>query len=150
MLLIDREFKLDQINEILDALIFHINIDCSVILLNGEIGAGKTTFIKYLLERFNINKNTVQSPTYNILLQYNGSINNKKNIIIKHYDLYNANADMLFELDLMQNLLSGICIIEWPRDNIKSSYILKNAISINLDYVNEVTRKIKIYVPFLK
>jgi len=58
-----------------------------VIFLYGEMGVGKTTFVKYLINQFQTKKNLiiseVTSPTFNLLNEYEAD-----NLVIKHYDLF--------------------------------------------------------------
>ncbi len=83
------------------------------LLLFGELGVGKTTFVRFLINELqskkNIDTTEVLSPTFNILNEY--QINN---INIKHYDLYRIKQkEELENLDLFQEK-DVINIIEWP------------------------------------
>lgn len=82
-----------------------------IILLNGELGAGKTTFTKSLAEAIGVT-DTVTSPTFAFMREYKGSV-----FDLYHYDMYRAESeDELFELGLSDNLeLDGICVIEWNK-----------------------------------
>ena len=113
-----------------------------VIFLFGEIGSGKTTFTRFLinnLEQKNKSKKSdVLSPTFNIVYHY--SIGNKK---ILHYDLYRLknNRDIL-ELGIFENLKQRIKIIEWP-ELIKLKP--KDRIEIIFKYLKKSSsRKVKI------
>ena len=113
-----------------------------VIFLYGEIGSGKTTFTRFLinnLEHKNKSKKSdVLSPTFNIVYDY--SVGNKK---ILHYDLYRLknNRDIL-ELGIFENLKKNIRIIEWP-ELIKLKP--KDRIEIFFKYLkNDSSRKVKI------
>ena len=86
--------------------------DC--IFLIGEIGVGKTTFtrclINYLQKREGIEETEVLSPTFNLLYEYN-----IKNLKIMHYDLYRIkNKKELDQLGVFKEDISTIKIIEWP------------------------------------
>ena len=99
-----------------------------IFLLYGEIGVGKTTFVKILINqlqlKYNTNKTEVLSPTFNILNEY--QINN---LNVKHYDLYRIKQkDELYNLGLFEEK-DIINIIEWPE--ILKSYKIK---SINFDF----------------
>ena len=99
----------------------HINLG-DFILLTGNLGVGKTTFIKYIinyLQRKNRKKiSEVPSPTFNITNEYQ-----IKKILIKHYDLYRIkNKKELYNLGFQENLKKQITLIEWP-EIIKSEYI---------------------------
>ena len=82
----------------------------TIILLKGQLGSGKTTFVKELL--FHKYKfNDVNSPTFGIINSYNIS----KNLIF-HYDLYRINnVSELDEIGLYDNLeTKAVHFIEWP------------------------------------
>ena len=87
---------------------------CSIFLY-GEIGVGKTTFIRYLINKFQkINKleiTEVTSPTFNLLNEY--QINELK---INHYDLFRLkSAEEIRNLDLFEDSKNTITFIEWPQ-----------------------------------
>tara|TARA_B100002019_G_C20845997_1_gene392244 strand:+ start:24 stop:473 length:450 start_codon:yes stop_codon:yes gene_type:complete len=113
--------------------------DC--IFLIGEIGVGKTTFTRYLinyLQKKNGEKITeVLSPTYNLLYEYD-----LKRIKIMHYDLYRIRDEKeLKQLGIFLDKQDTIKIIEWPQlINIPIS----DKLEIHLDYAkNEKEREIK-------
>ena len=116
-----------------------IKNDC--IFLIGEIGVGKTTFTRYLinyLQKKNGEKITeVLSPTFNLLYEYD-----LKGIKIMHYDLYRIRDEKeLKQLGIFLDNQDTIKIIEWPQlINIP----LSDKLEIQLDYVkNEKEREIK-------
>ena len=113
--------------------------DC--IFLIGEIGVGKTTFARYLinyLQEKNVEKITeVLSPTFNLLYEYDLKV-----IKIMHYDLYRIRDEKeLKQLGIFLDNQDTIKIIEWPQlINIP----LSDKLEIHLDYVkNEKEREIK-------
>ena len=113
--------------------------DC--IFLIGEIGVGKTTFTRYLinyLQEKNGEKITeVLSPTFNLLYEYD-----LKRIKIMHYDLYRIREEKeLNHLGIFLDKEDTIKIIEWPQlINIP----LSDKLEIHLDYVkNDKEREIK-------
>ena len=113
--------------------------DC--IFLIGEIGVGKTTFTRYLinyLQEKNGEKITeVLSPTFNLLYEYD-----LKRIKIMHYDLYRIREEKeLNHLGIFLDKQDTIKIIEWPQIiNIP----LSDKLEIHLDYAeNENQREIK-------
>ena len=102
------------------------------ILLTGNLGVGKTTFIKYIinsLQRINRQKiSEVPSPTFNITNEYQ-----IKKISIKHYDLYRIkNEKELDNLGIQENLKKQITLIEWPE--ILKKLKIKNTISLIFKY----------------
>ena len=113
--------------------------DC--IFLIGEIGVGKTTFARYLInylqEKNGEQITEVLSPTFNLLYEYD-----LKRIKIMHYDLYRIRDEKeLKNLGIFLDKQDTIKIIEWPQIiNIP----LSDKLEIHLDYVkNEKERKIK-------
>ena len=86
-----------------------------IIYLNGEMGVGKTTFVRYLINEFQ-KKNKLQitevtSPTFNILCEYD--INQIK---INHYDLFRLKTkEEILNLDLFNDISNTITFIEWPQ-----------------------------------
>ncbi len=113
--------------------------DC--IFLIGEIGVGKTTFTRYLinyLQKKSGEKITeVLSPTFNLLYEYD-----LKRIKIMHYDLYRIRDEKeLKQLGIFLDKQDTVKIIEWPQlINIP----LSDKLEIYLDYVkNEKEREIK-------
>ena len=102
-----------------------------IIFLYGEMGVGKTTFIRYFingLQKKNKEKITeITSPTFNLLNEYK-----IKNFQIMHYDLFRlSSSDELKNLDLFENKLNSITLIEWPQI-IKEKP--KNLIELTLNY----------------
>ena len=85
------------------------------IFLYGEIGVGKTTFIRYLINQFQkFNKleiTEVTSPTFNLLNEY--QINDFK---INHYDLFRLKStEEIKNLDLFEDNKNIITLVEWPQ-----------------------------------
>ena len=109
-----------------------------VIFLHGEIGVGKTTFVRYLINHFqkinNLELTEVTSPTFNILNEY--KIND---IRINHYDLYRLkDLRELADLNLFGNNQNLITVIEWP-GIIKAKP--KNLIEIFFKYNNDYSKR---------
>ena len=87
----------------------------NVVFFYGEMGVGKTTFIRYLIniiqKENKLEQTEVTSPTFNLLNEY--QINK---ININHYDLYRLkSAQELKNLELFENNKSLITLIEWPQ-----------------------------------
>ena len=85
-----------------------------VIFLYGEIGVGKTTFARLLINSYEKEKNLkvseVLSPTFNIVFEYD-----IKKFTIKHYDLYRLkNGSDIKNIGLFEDLEQTITLIEWP------------------------------------
>jgi len=114
-----------------------------VIFLYGEIGTGKTTFVRFLInhleEKNNIEKSDILSPTFNIVYDYD-----IKRIKILHYDLYRIkNYNDVLELGMFESLKNHIKIVEWP-ELIKPKP--SDRIDIKFKYVkNKNSRVVKIF-----
>ena len=108
------------------------------LFLYGEMGVGKTTFVRYLINGFQ-KKNKlilteVTSPTFNLLSEY--SINN---LTIKHYDLYRLkNEKEIDNLGLFEEEPDSIILVEWP-EIIKRN--LKNLIKLYFSYENDYQKR---------
>ena len=105
-----------------------------VIFLYGEMGVGKTTFIRYLINGFQkknkLELSEVTSPTFNILNEY--QINQIK---INHYDLFRLkSSEELKNLCLFEDKQNSITLIEWPQI-IKEKP--KNLIELNFKYEDD-------------
>ena len=112
------------------------------IFLTGDIGVGKTTFTRYLINYLQKKEGTktteVLSPTFNLLYEYD-----LKKFKIMHYDLYRLkNEKELNTLGIFQENENAIKIIEWP-SLIKIPILDK--LEIHLDYAKrENERKLKL------
>ena len=105
-----------------------------VVFLYGEMGVGKTTFIRYLINGFQkknkLELSEVTSPTFNILNEY--QINQIK---INHYDLFRLkSSEELKNLCLFEDKQNSITLIEWPQI-IKEKP--KNLIELNFKYEDD-------------
>ena len=107
-----------------------------IILLNGDLGAGKTTFTKAFAYALGVTQN-VTSPTFMFMREYKGKFP------IYHFDMYRVSSeDELYELGLNDYLETkdGICLIEWN----KFEDIRKDVIDITITRVDENTRIIDV------
>ena len=115
-----------------------------IYLFQGELGAGKTTFVRLLIYNLFVLNNlpkpsSIISPTFPILVTYE-----LNSLQIYHYDLYRVkNLKELEELDFFENLNNNITFIEWPEILINLP-INKKHYLINLDMISETKRKINI------
>ena len=117
-----------------------------VVLLHGEIGAGKTTFIRYLInslkKKNKVKLGEITSPTFSILNEYE-----IKNITIRHYDLFRIkDSSEIKNIGIYENIHDFITFIEWPNKiekKIKKKYNLyfKYNSKLNMRYL-EVSKRI--------
>lgn len=105
-----------------------------VVTLTGDLGAGKTTFVKYLVQALG-SKDDVTSPSFTIINEYQG------NTKIYHMDMYRLEtldeAMMTGFLDCV-NAKDGICLIEWPQ--IVESVLPKNKICVTIKNNNNIRK----------
>ena len=107
---------------------------CDVVLLKGEMGAGKTVFVKGVAKALGIT-DMITSPTYAYMNDYDG--------VLYHYDCYRlSNGEDAEALGLTDYFYAdGICIIEWS-ENI-SSVLPKNCKSVTIQKIDENKRRIE-------
>ena len=123
-------------------LTFHLNSG-DIIFLYGEMGVGKTTFIRFLINEFQERKNLditeVPSPTFNLLNEYQ-----VQDLVIKHYDLFRIkDKSEISDLHLFEDSKNIITLIEWPELIEKKKII--NTIDLTFSYENEFnSRSVKI------
>ena len=115
-----------------------------ILFLKGELGSGKTTFSRFIINNLHVKKNilkpdSINSPTFPILLSYN--LNSYE---IHHYDFYRIkNLKEVEELDFFENFKNSISIIEWPEILINLPFKEKHYL-INLVLYSKKKRKINI------
>ena len=110
-----------------------------IVYLYGEMGVGKTTFVRYLINQFQKNKKLhiteVTSPTFNLLNEY--IVND---LVIKHYDLFRLKDESeITNLDLFENNQNTITLIEWPQLISKNKSI--KSIDLIFSYENELNNR---------
>ena len=108
------------------------------IFLYGEIGVGKTTFARKLINNYElenkIKKSEVLSPTFNIVFEYD-----IKDFTIKHYDLYRLkNVKDIQNIGLFENTEQCITLIEWP-ELIKEKPL--NRIDLFFKYTDDMNKR---------
>ena len=110
-----------------------------ILFFFGEIGVGKTTFIKYLINNLQkINKvklTEVPSPTFNLLHEYK-----VKNLLIEHYDLFRIEKKIdIKNLGILENRSSILTLVEWPE---KISKRPKKRIELLFKYKSKSDKRI--------
>ena len=106
------------------------------IFLYGEMGVGKTTFVKYFINEYQKINNLIQteitSPTFSLLNEYQ-----VKDIRIKHYDLFRINKkEDINNLDIFEKNNKLITLIEWPQ-LIADKQDIK-FIALTFNYLNDL------------
>ena len=110
-----------------------------VAYFHGEIGVGKTTFIRHLinnLQQLNkINLTEVTSPTFNLVNEYDVG-----NFIIQHYDLYRlTDYSEIKNIGLFENREEVVTLIEWP-EKIKET--IDSKIDLHFEYNDDLIKDI--------
>lgn len=105
-----------------------------VVCLEGDLGTGKTHFIKGIAEGLGIDASKVSSPTFNIVNEYTGEIP------LYHFDCYRIEREEeMQEIGFDDYLFGdGISVIEWPSKI--SGLIPENAIKINMEHAGKSKR----------
>ena len=110
------------------------------VFLYGEMGVGKTTFVKYFINEYQKINNLIQteitSPTFSLLNEYQ-----VKDIRIKHYDLFRINRkEDINNLDIFEKDNKLITLIEWPQ-LIADKQDIK-FITLTFNYLNQLNDRI--------
>ncbi len=112
-----------------------------IILLGGDLGAGKTTFTQFLAQEMNVDeKEYVSSPSYALLHEYTATIP------FYHMDLYRLHdADDVEDAGLLEYMYAeGLCVVEWPERlgiNKPNEYL-----AINFEIVEADSRNIDFFL----
>ena len=109
-----------------------------VVFFHGEIGVGKTTFIRHLVNHLQINNHQnqteVTSPTFNLVNEYDVGI-----FTIQHYDLYRlTNSDETKNIGLLENQKEILTLIEWPE---KINNEIDNKIDLFFQYGEDMNKR---------
>ena len=108
------------------------------VLFHGEIGVGKTTFIRHLINYLQVNnylkQTEVTSPTFNLVNEYDVGI-----FIIQHYDLYRLTSiDETKNIGLLENQKEILTLIEWPE---KINNKINNKIDLFFEYGEDMNKR---------
>ncbi len=134
------KYTLFQIDNLVKRILLNISkTDC--IFLFGEMGSGKTTFTRALInqlqEKNKVPKTDVPSPTFNLLYEYE-----IKSLKVMHYDLYRLKSNKEIEQSgIFEDSMNIISVIEWP-EKIKKKF--ENRLEITFYHeTDKESRKIK-------
>lgn len=108
-----------------------------LVLLNGDLGAGKTTFTQFAFKHLGVNE-VVNSPTFAIMKIYHGKFN------FYHFDTYRISTEEAIEsgFDEILSKKDAVIFIEWS-ENI-SPLLPKKYIEVNIKILNDSAREIEI------
>ncbi|WP_340105884.1 tRNA (adenosine(37)-N6)-threonylcarbamoyltransferase complex ATPase subunit type 1 TsaE [Rhodohalobacter sp. 8-1] len=109
-----------------------------IICLKGELGAGKTHFVKGFVTAFGISPEAVSSPTFSIIQEYSGTLP------VYHFDFYRLeNVQEALEIGSEEYFYGeGVSIIEWPER--VEAILPEDVKQIHIASINRSTRKITI------
>jgi len=108
-----------------------------VLLLSGELGAGKTAFVRGLAQGLNIGEDEVSSPTFTLVHEYHGG-----RLTLYHVDLYRLDRAATDDLGLDEmGVADGVLAIEWPD---RLTHALGPALRVRIDVVDANTRQINL------
>ena len=106
-----------------------------VLLLSGELGAGKTTFVRGLAAGLGIDPGEVSSPTFTIVHEYRGG-----RLTLYHADLYRLERAATEDVGLEEmGVRDGVLAIEWPE---RLTHSLPGARSVHFELLDEGRRRI--------
>jgi tRNA threonylcarbamoyladenosine biosynthesis protein TsaE len=106
-----------------------------VLLLSGDLGAGKTAFVRGLAQGLGINEDEVSSPTFTLVHEYRGG-----RLTLYHVDLYRLDRAATDDLGLDElGVADGVLAIEWPD---RLTHTLAGARAIDIEIVDDTTRQI--------
>jgi tRNA threonylcarbamoyladenosine biosynthesis protein TsaE len=107
-----------------------------VLLLSGDLGAGKTTFVRGLAEGLGIDPGEVSSPTFTLVHEYRGG-----RLTLYHADFYRLEKGGTDDLGLEECGVDGVLAIEWPN---RLEHEMPGAMRVTLEVVDDSTRRITI------
>ena len=114
----------------------------NVLLLSGNLGAGKTAFVRGLAEGLGIDPEEVSSPTFTLVHEYRGG-----RLTLYHVDLYRLQRADTDDLGLEQmGVGDGVLAIEWPD---RLTHQMPHTTTVRIEIVGECTRKVEIGGPAL-
>ena len=110
----------------------------NTVLFHGEIGVGKTTFIRHLINHLQANNHLKQtevtSPTFNLVNEYDVGV-----FKIQHYDLYRLTSiDETKNIGLLENQKEILTLIEWPE---KINNKINNKIDLFFEYGADMNKR---------
>ena len=109
----------------------------SVVLLSGDLGAGKTAFIRGVAEGLGIDPGDVSSPTFTLVQEYRGG-----RLSLVHVDLYRLNdAREIDELGLEEIAADAVLAIEWAE---KRPRPMRGAVEVRIEHGDGDTRRLSI------
>lgn len=112
----------------------------SIVMLSGDLGAGKTAFVRGLAAGLGIEPSDVSSPTFTLIHEYRGG-----RLLLRHVDLYRLQPHEVDDLGL-DELTSGdvVTAIEWP-DRLRQAF--DDTVTVDIRHAAGDTRVITVVTP---
>jgi len=133
--------KIESLSKINETATEFIKImgDNTVFAFRGEMGAGKTTFIKAICENLGVS-DTINSPTFSIVNEYRSDSGE----LIYHFDFYRINkVEEAFDFGYEDYFYSGsLCFIEWP-EKIES-LLPMDTVNVHIKALEDGSREVKL------
>ena len=107
----------------------------AIVLLDGELGAGKTAFVRGLASGLGADPHDVSSPTFTILQQYRGRL------VLHHADLYRLTPPEVADLGLDEISADGVLAIEWPE---RLPFAFGEVVRVAIEPTGDASRRITI------
>ena len=108
-----------------------------VVLLSGDLGAGKTAFVRGLASGLGVDPSEVSSPTFTIVHEYRGG-----RLTLYHADLYRLERTATEDVGLEEmGVADGVLAIEWPD---RLTHALPRTTAVHLEIGDETTRRITV------
>ncbi len=106
-----------------------------VILLSGQLGAGKTAFARGLARGLGCDSASVSSPTFTLVQEYPGTVR------LQHVDLYRLTPSEVDDLGLEDLLEDSVMAVEWPERWPRAP---RDAMAVTIEPTGETTRRIRV------
>jgi len=109
-----------------------------IVSITGELGAGKTVFVKGIATGLGIDRDEVSSPSFTLMNIYSGRLN------LCHVDLYRIKEDENLEVEIFEILdYNTLVVVEWA-ENLRRILQMSNW-HVTIEMIDEKNRRIKIY-----
>ena len=127
-------YHLRDINKVAEIIVKELK-DIKILLLFGELGAGKTTLTKHIIKTLGGDSDEVTSPTFNLQHIYNTKYHR-----IYHFDLYRIKSlEELFNLGIEEALNNGLLIFEWGE--LVEKYFNYNYLRLDLKFCKGIDKR---------
>ena len=109
----------------------------AVVLLQGQLGAGKTAFVRGLAEGLGIDPEVVSSPTFTLVHEYRS-----ERLTLYHADLYRLEKTAAEDLGLEEQAVAkGVLAVEWPD---RFTHQFAGAVTVVIEIVDDTTRRVSV------